>query len=267
MDRYGLSRNRSAFFRHTNTNAGERSHAMFHYLYPILIITGIAAAVRLAWLFRSPASRHQFHTILLICSLLLAAGELYKQLLNYFVINDRSYDWWLTPFQLCSLPMYLCPLLPCLRRENHHRIICTFLLDFNMMGAIATFIDPSGLFHDNWTLTLHGILWHLMLIFIGMFVLFSRQADLSSAGFLNTLPLFAVFCCLAEIFNLLLASRGTINLFFISPYVNSTQIFFSDIDRLLGRPVGIVLYLLAMLAGAWLIHRTCRLLDARFHPL
>lgn len=116
---------------------------------------GSAAAIWAAWLF-SPKDHpntntriHQqkFDRIMLISGVILLIGELYKQLMNFYVVNGHVYDWWIFPFQLCSLPMYLCPLLIMIHNEKRHRILCTFLLDFNMMGAVATFIDPSGIFH------------------------------------------------------------------------------------------------------------------------
>lgn len=207
-------------------------------------------------------SRRRFDRIMLISGVILLIGELYKQLMNFYVVNGHVYDWWIFPFQLCSLPMYLCPLLILIHNEKRHRILCTFLLDFNMMGAIATFIDPSGIFHPYWTLTLHGVLWHLMLIFVGFIIIFSHEADLTTSGFIQTLPLFAFFCFVAEILNGVLHRFGAANLFYISPWEISTQLLFGDIDRIFGRPVGIILYIMAMTAGAWLIHNIARKITA-----
>ena len=196
---------------------------------------GSAAAIWAAWLF-SPKDHpntntriHQqkFDRIMLISGVILLIGELYKQLMNFYVVNDHVYDWWIFPFQLCSLPMYLCPLLIMIHNEKRRRILGTFLIDFNMMGAVATFIDPSGIFHPYWML-----------------------------------PLFAFFCLAAEVLNGILHRFSAANLFYISPWEMSTQLLFGDIDRILGRPIGILLYILAMAAGAWLIHNVARKISA-----
>lgn len=236
----------------------------FHLLF---FLFGSVLAVLIAYVLAKRLRIHaasydtHFNQVLFITGLLLIIGELYKQSMYYFVIHPHTYDWWLFPFQLCSLPMYLCPLLFLIHTPEKHRLFCTFLLDFNMMGAVATFIDPSGIFHKYWTLTLHGILWHLILIFIGFFILFSNKADLSFRGFMDTLPIFACFCLIAEFLNMLLHNYDNINLFYISPWSPSTQLIFRDIDKIFGRPAGIGIYILAMTAGAALIHRLAGLLS------
>lgn len=46
--------------------------------------------------------------ILLGVGLFLMFCEGYKLLFYYYVIGHGSFQWWVFPFQLCSIPMYLC---------------------------------------------------------------------------------------------------------------------------------------------------------------
>ena len=54
---------------------------------------------------------------LLAAGLLLLCAELWKQYVLTFRIGGGAYQWWYFPFQLCSLPMYLCLLIPFCRKR------------------------------------------------------------------------------------------------------------------------------------------------------
>lgn len=231
-------------------------YGSFHLLF---VLFGCAAAIAAAWLLRGCRSEKAARRVFGIIGIILLLGEIYKQLFHYIVIGNYSYDWWIFPFQLCSIPMYLCLLMPLIHSPDRRRIAATFLLDFGLLGALGTFIDPSGLMHPYLTLTVHGFVWHVILVFLGFYILMSGQADLSLPGFGRTLPLFALCCILAEIGNWLFHVKGEIDLFYISPFTHSTQLFFADIDQLLGRPAGIVFYIFTMIAGAYFIHGLCDL--------
>ncbi len=114
-----------------------------------------------------------------------------------------------------------------IHNEKRHRILCTFLLDFNMMGAVATFIDPSGIFHPYWMLTLHGILWHLMFDFCRIRHYFSvTKPILQPEASFGHCHFFAFFCLAAEVLNGILHRFSAANLFYISPWEMSTQLLF-----------------------------------------
>ena len=186
-------------------------------------------------------SSQRISRILLVCGLLLAAGELYKQLFLYYVIFG-AYNWWYFPFQLCSVPMYLCLLLPFLRRHE----------DFSLLGGIMALAEPSGLLHPYWTLTMHGLTWHILLVFIGLLLAFSQIPDRTAQGYLRTLPLLAAFCVIATVINV--ATGGAADMFYISPYYPVTQVVFYELSLRLGTGAGIGIYLFSLCAGGFLCH-------------
>lgn len=187
--------------------------------------------------------------------LVLLLSEGYKQLFNFYIVNDRHYHWYLLPFQLCSLPMYFCLILPWLRSKRLRTAINTFMADFNLMGAVMVFADPSGIFSEYVVLTAHGILWHVLVIFIGLFVGLTDLSDTASLkSFLKTLPIFLISCGFAVALNIGLHPYGGANMFYIDPYAPSVQLVFRDIAAAFGIAAGNTAYFLAMILGGFLCH-------------
>ena len=226
--------------------------------------------------------------VLFCTGLLLLCMELWKQLYLYFAVFGEHYQVWYLPWQLCSMPMYLCLLYGIhgahpdqhrrkqknaktkmspaddvripgrkeyARAEERKRIIATFLADYGFLGGVAALIVHTGFtFPAHPLLTLHGYLWHVILIFLALFITKNRLSDTKKTGFLKTLPLFAAAAAVAEGLNLLLHSFGDCDMFYISPYHLSSQPVFSDIDRLIGRIPGIFCYLACVILGAFFVH-------------
>lgn len=93
----------------------------FHIL---LTVFGAGFAVSFARFFgkkiRSMASPEPyFRHILFSCGVLLALMELYKQAFLYVIEFHGHFDWWYFPFQLYSIPMYICLAAPLLHSEKH----------------------------------------------------------------------------------------------------------------------------------------------------
>lgn len=226
-------------------------YGVFHICFTA---AGLTAAVFLAYYASKKLTKARISWLLFGCGVFLGASEIWKQLFLYYIVNNGTYDWWYFPFQLCSLPMYFCLLLPLVRSEGKRRIVYTFMQDFNLLGGIMALAEPSGLFHPYWLLTLHGLIWHLLLIFMGLAIAFSRQSDLSLKGFLKTLPLFGVCCGIAVLINRTAKPLGQADMFYISPYYPSVQVIFHEIALALGITPGNLIYLLSICAGGLVIH-------------
>lgn len=206
-----------------------------------------------------PSPSHQ--TVLFLCGLLLTVSEIYKQLFLYYIVNNGHYDWWYFPFQLCSVPMYLCLLLPLADRlpvRSLPRTICTFLQDFGLLGGFMALAEPSGLMHPYWTLTLHGFLWHFTLIFIGAYCAAAGISGRGSGSFFSMLPLFFLCCAIATAVDVLSHPYGNADMFYISPYYPNGQIIFHRIALTVGTAAGNVLYLMAVILGGAVVHGLVR---------
>ena len=149
--------------------------------------------------------------------------------------------------------MYLCLLLPFVPHK-YQRIFCTFMYNYNLLGAVMVFIDPSGLMHPYWTLTLHGFIWHILLIFIGLLIAFSRMVLPTAKGFWQSTAVFAAGCVIATIINVTSHPYGNADMFYITPYYATTQIVYSQIAAKFGIFAGNAVYVLSIILGAWLLH-------------
>mgnify|MGYP004519031383 FL=1 len=150
--------------------------------------------------------------------------------------------------------MYLCLLLPFLKRGHTKTAIYTFLQDFNLLGGVAALIVSEGFRGIHWSLTLHGYLWHLLLVLIGLFVFAGGRSDLSRMGYLRTLPVFFCSCMIAFLINILAPGHGQADMFYISPYYPSTQPVFHEIALVIGILPANLLYLFTICLGAALLH-------------
>lgn len=188
-----------------------------------------------------------------ICGFFLFLSEIWKQYCITYIVNKNCYDWWYFPFQLCSIPMYICLLLPFVT-EKIRKIFLTFLMTFGLMGGSFTFFDTSGLHYPYAPLTVHSYLWHILLIIIGITAGICRKKS-TAKEFLGSAFCYLACCAVATALNIAFHSYGNINMFYISPYYAMSQKVFGNIAGLTGNNAGIIIYITANLTGAYVIFR------------
>ena len=198
-------------------------YSSFHLIF---FTVGLILSVALAWRLRKTTEK-QNRAVLLTIGLILLISEIYKQLFYTFVLGGGEYQWWIFPFQLCSIPMYLCLIIPFLREGKLRDAMYDFMLAFNLMGGFISFFEPSGLIHDYWTLTLHAFTWHMILVFIGFYIGFSGRAGRRMADFKRAAFMFLCLCVIAFAINLIFfdISGGTIKMFYVGPAISPIAVF------------------------------------------
>ncbi|MBR2553014.1 MAG: YwaF family protein [Erysipelotrichaceae bacterium] len=199
--------------------------------------------------------------VITLWGILLLCSEIYKQIVLFKAYG--SYVFWYFPWQLCSLPMYLASALLFLKNESARDTVFAFLSSFGLLGGIAVFFDPSGLHYFRADLTALSYLWHISMIVFGLLSYLCVRNK--NTGFRNACILYLCCCAAALLLNLLLNSRGEINLFYISPLQPMPQIFFRDLVPVLGNHTVIALYILLTVAGAYLLFGAIGWLENKIH--
>lgn len=239
-------------FMHATAWPMERptAYGAFHLTFTFV---GLVLSVFAAWKLRKIGQKG--NRILLIgCSLFLIISEVYKQLFYYYHIGNQSYQWWIFPFQLCSIPMYLCLIAPLLKEGKLQQAMYNFMMSFNLLGGLMAFIEPSGIVHEYWTLTLHAFVWHMLLVFIGLYLGFSDRGGKTTKDYKLAIITFLVLCAVAFTLNVCLAdvSGGSVNNFYIGPSLSPLAIF-KDIAKNYGWYISTVLYIPVVSLGAYLL--------------
>ena len=169
------------------------------------------------------------------------------------MIGNHSYQWWIFPFQMCSIPMYFCLIAPLLREGKLRRGMFDFMFSYNLLGGFISFFEPSGLIHDYLFLTLHAFVWHMSLIFLGVYLGFSGKAGCEKKDYKSATVTFLGLCAVAFLINVALwnVSGGEVNMFFIGP-ANSSLAVFKVIAERCGWYVSTLLYIPCVCLGAYL---------------
>ena len=205
----------------------------------------------------------------LAIGLLLMASEIWKQLTLTFVLHGGAYQWSYIPFQLCSVPMYLCILIGLSERVKGLRAIrrtsIFFLSDYTLMSGIVTFLDTSGLHYGYAPLTIHSYIWHIVIAGVGIYsgLKLARSGKVTVRDFLPCTVLFLLLCAAAEVINLSFDRYGVVDMFYINPHYYVNQIVFNDLAHIIPNNIVIVLYILCAISAAFVVHLCWRAYSQR----
>ena len=226
------------------------AYGAFHLLFTLI---GFALCGFSAWKLRNVNSRTAGR-ILFFCGLFLTVSEVFKQFFYYFVMMDNRYSWGDFPFQLCSIPMYMCLIVPWLKPGRLQRGMYSFMVLYNLLGGAISFTEPSGLLHEYWFLTLHACIWHMLLVFVGLFICFSKRGGNLKSDYLDATRTFIALCGIAFSLNCFVqfGLGEEMNMFFVGPG-NSPIVVFKQFSEWFGWYVNTPIYIFAVCLGAYII--------------
>lgn len=226
------------------------AYGAFHILFTLI---GFAVCILISWKLRNISSKTSGR-ILFICGLFLLISEVFKQFFYYFVVMDNCYAWSDFPFQLCSIPMYMCLIAPWLKQGRLQRGMYSFMVLYNLLGGAISFTEPSGLLHGYWFLTLHACIWHMLLVFVGLFLCFSKRGGNQKSDYRSATFTFIALCGIAFLLNCFVqfVLEQEMNMFFVGPG-DSPIIVFNQFSQWFGWYINTPIYIFAVCLGAYLL--------------
>ena len=175
--------------------------------------------------------------------------EVGKQLMLTFAVNGGKYYWWYFPWQLCSIPMYVCLAAAV---GGSIDVCLSYLATFGLMGGVAAFFDTGGFVLDHPLLTVHSYVWHFVIVGVGLYAAVKRK----SFRFLPPLLVYLGSAAIAEIINVAAFDAGCrpINMFYISPRYLFPLMILKELVPVIGNAATIAVYILVCIAAAFLLN-------------
>ncbi len=235
-----------------------QAYGPFHILF---VVVSLYIIVTVCY-FARKSSDKAFRIVMLSVGGALLLSEIYKQLYYLYAAGGAGYDWYIFPFQLCSVPMYLAIVVGCMKKNAVRDAICEYLACIGFLGGIMAYAEPSGILNGHYFSLAHSCIWHALLIFIALYILVTGNAAHRLRDYWKALVVFAGVVVTATTLNLIFCKKPGFNMCYISPFDTTPLAVFDSFDKLFmelmgqypGRIVSICIYLFAVSLGGFAIY-------------
>ena len=200
--------------------------------------------------------------ILMVSSLMIIGLEIYKQIVLTFSYGtsglSADYPWYIFPFQFCSTPMYVSLAAALVHSKKLHKCLCAYMATYSLFAGLAVMFYPSTVFVEILGINIQTMVCHGMMVFLGIYLLFSGYVCPESKTLLRAVPVFIALITAAMIMNEIAHRTGllqtdTFNMFFISPYCDPSLPLYSQVQAVVSFPWSVLIYILGFSLAAEIV--------------
>ena len=202
----------------------------------IVSLAVVAVLTIVLCVFFRNADRKTYRRILLILWAVMITMEAIKQLNEcYYVDDDGSivwrYYWASFPFQLCSLPLFVLPLIAVMKEGKVRDALSAFSYTFLLLGGVTVMAVPSTVFYIYSFLNVQTMVHHGLQIVSCIYIAVHERKRIRLRAFGGAVIVFLIAVAMATAFNVglhALYPEPKINMFYISPYFKRTMPIFDE---------------------------------------
>lgn len=232
-----------------NGDVGPGAFSWFHLLWlGIMAATCIVIGITVARKHSPKADR----IIVSVFSVILVGCEVFKQLF-WFAFYDY-YRFEIFPFQFCSVPIYVAVFASIIPWDKVREVCYRFLAFYGIIGGLAVMLVPNAVLYTYFVpMSLHAMLWHTVLVVMGVYLIVSRGYGKKIREMLTPASIFLGFVALAILGNILVyklylgtpacQSGDRLSMFYISPYY-PTELPLLGMVQEISYPLFVLCYLL-----------------------
>jgi len=237
---------------------------MFGAWHIVSLTLAVLLAAFMVWKFKD-CNDKTLRRVLLVFWVIIVALEAYKQIV--FSMNSDGvtatwdYQWYAFPFQFCSTPMYLLPILIFAKEGKMRNAVVAYMATFSLFAGLAVMIYPADVFIGTIGINIQTMVHHGLQFVIGVFLVAHNRHHLNKRFFAWCMIVFSVLASVALIMNVIMHNvflangmDDTFNMFFISPYHNCTLPILSEIYPLVPYPAFLLIYILGFALVSALVY-------------
>lgn len=200
----------------------------------------------------------KLRSIFLIVSAIMVVLEIYKQIVFSYNTDTRvwSYAWYIFPFQFCSTPMYILPVICFIKDGKLKDSLYNFIGTYGLFAGFAVMIVPSGVLTRAIGANIQTMYHHGAMVVTGVMVYACGKIKFDKKTMLNTMYVFLALSAIAFSANLIFYAFNTVdtfNMFYISPYYGTVIPILDIIQPNVPYIVFLMLYLLGFTAIAYIV--------------
>ena len=236
------------------------SYGVFHIIFLLVVIMTTFLLCK----YFKDCSETTFRKIIFITWIIIFTLEVYKQVIFSFNYNDNSitwdYQWYAFPFQLCSTPLYILPLIFLFKDGKIHQAAIAYTATFALFGGIAVMIYPGDVFIETIGINFQTMIHHGSQVIMGIFCLVHERKRFNLKYYLKGIPVFIIVLSIAVLSNIIvynifqkLLIDETFNMFYVGPYFPSTLPLLNIIYPLVPYIVFLLLYTIGFTLISYII--------------
>lgn len=241
---------------------------VFGYFHIIWIILTIVSIIFLY----QKRNKINLKTVLLVYGIIALLLEVLKQLIwsfnydNITGIVTWDYQWYAFPFQLCTTPIYISLACAFMKDGKVRKALLSYMAYFTILGSIATIIIPDSCFTSDILVNIHTMWLHCGSLVVSVYLLLTNKVETNIINLKRSINVFLILVGVALSLNIIIYNTDilngeTFNMFFISPYFESTLPVFNIIYAYVPYLVFLITYIVVLTLGASLIYGISKLID------
>lgn len=190
---------------------------------------------------------------ILTMSTIMILFEIYKQLSFSFWDGAWHYQWYIFPFQFCSVPMYVGLIAGLTKNKKIENACYSFLATYGLIAGISVMLYPNDVYIKEALINIQTMIHHGFMVIMGIYILLTSKVNFNTKTILNALTIFSLIVFIAlliDVSTYYLNIDGGLKMFFISPFHASTLPVFSIIYNKTPYIIFLLIYIVIFTIGA-----------------